>query len=148
MKAEKTRHRTGGAPAAEHRKRVLVVDDEDNYLSLLSKTLTKEGYRVETASGGAGALQIVRTTPCDLALIDLKMSPMTGLELLEAMREVTPTTKILIYTAYPSPETSKLSYLKGALAYLPKPLDLEDLKDRVAQALRASGNKDVEGGLS
>lgn len=119
--------------------RILVVDDEDNYLSLLSKVLRKEGYEVSTARGGEEALQIVRERRCDVALLDIKMFPMDGLEVLEKIKAESPSTKAIIFTAYPSPENRKLSYEKGAVIYLVKPVDLRELKERIARILSGEG---------
>ena len=116
-------------------KRILVVDDEENYRALLQKVLTKEGYAVETAAGGEAALQAVRAERFDLAVLDLRMFPIDGLDVLERIQRESPETKAIVITAYPSPENKTRAYEKGAHDYLIKPVDLQDLKHRVARVL-------------
>lgn len=125
------------------RKRILVVDDEDNYRALLQKVLTKEGYEVETAQNGKAALLAVHGERFDLAILDLRMFPIDGLEVLENIQRESPATKTMVLTAYPSPENKTRAYEKGAHDYLMKPVDLQDLKLRVARVL--AGDAGTEG---
>ena len=120
-------------------KKILVVDDEENYRSLLAKVLTKEGHAVETAESGLAALYAVRQTRFDLALLDIRMTPMDGLEVLVRIKRDSPSTKAIMITAYPSSESRRLAFEKGADDYLMKPVDLQDLKDRVARILPGQG---------
>lgn len=116
-------------------KKILVVDDEENYRSLLAKVLTKEGHAVETAESGLAALYAVRQTRFDLALLDIRMTPMDGLEVLVRIKRDSPSTKVIIITAYPSSEHRKLAFERGADDYLLKPFTLQELRQRIVRIL-------------
>lgn len=111
--------------------RILVVDDEENFLSLVTKVLGKEGYEVRTAADGNQAWAWLEKESFDLALIDVRMAPIGGLSLLNRIKESYPRIRVIMITAYPTPETRDLASLKGAVAYLVKPIDIYELKDAV-----------------
>ena len=111
--------------------RVLVIDDEENFLSLVSKVLGKEGYEVKTAADGTQALKRLEDEPFDLALVDIRMHPMDGLSILEQIKSRQPDAKVIMLTAYPADKTRTLAFLKGAIACLVKPIDIDDLKETV-----------------
>jgi DNA-binding NtrC family response regulator len=111
--------------------RILVVDDEENFLSLVTKVLGKEGYEVRTAADGNQAWAWLEKESFDLALIDIRMVPIGGLSLLNQIKESHPQIRVIMITAYPTPETRDLASLKGAVAYLVKPIDINELKDTV-----------------
>lgn len=115
--------------------RILIVDEEENFLNLFSKVLGKEGYEVRTELFGDGAMRLLEKEPFDLALIDHRVIPARGLSLLELIKKQFPRTKVIIMTAYPNTPTEEISYLKGAAAYLAKPIDLDHLKETVREHL-------------
>ncbi len=115
--------------------RILVVDDEENFLRLLAKTLGKEGYEVKTASDGEEALRWLEEGPLDLVLIDIKMAPMDGLSLLEKVKRRSPRTKVIMITAYPTPKNRLVSFREGASEYLIKPVDMDELKETIRTTL-------------
>ena len=115
--------------------RILAVDDEKNFLTLLTRTLQKVGYEVRTALDGREALKRLEEEPFHLALIDIRMEPMGGLSLLCKIRTRYPITKTIMITAYPTPETHMKSFQKGTFAYLVKPVDLNVLKDTIRSVL-------------
>ncbi|HEX9442755.1 MAG TPA: response regulator [Candidatus Binatia bacterium] len=108
-------------------KAVLAVDDEHNFLALLIRILGKKGFEVTTAPGGPEALKALETRPYDLALLDIRMSPMSGLQILDELKSRQPAVKVIMMTAYPTEETRKQAREKGASAYLTKPIDLDDM---------------------
>ncbi len=118
----------------EHTK-ILAVDDEENFLHLLSHTLQKEGYEVRTALDGLEALRKLEEEEFDLALIDVRMTPMDGLAVLGDIKKRYPHTKVIMITAYPTGETRRLSLQQGAVQYLTKPIEIQDLKLTIRQAL-------------
>lgn len=118
----------------EHTK-ILAVDDEENFLHLLSHTLQKEGYEVRTALDGPEALRKLEQEEFDLALIDVRMTPMDGLAVLGDIKKRYPHTKVIMITAYPTGETRRLSLQQGAVQYLTKPIEIQDLKLTIRQAL-------------
>lgn len=118
----------------EHTK-ILAVDDEQNFLYLLSHTLQKEGYEVRTALDGPEALRKLEQEEFDLALIDVRMTPIDGLAVLGDIKKRYPHTKVIMITAYPTGETRRLSLQQGAVQYLTKPIEIQDLKLTIRQAL-------------
>lgn len=120
--------------------RILVVDDEENFLLLLSHTLGKEGYQVRTAGAGGDALRCLEREPFDLALIDLRMPEMDGVELLESIRGRYPEMKVILITGYPSAESRKTCHERGVYRYLVKPIEIPELKDTVRLALASLDN--------
>jgi DNA-binding NtrC family response regulator len=115
--------------------RILAVDDEENFLALLRRTLEKEGYEVKTALSGEEAVRLLDEGPFDLALIDIRMARMNGLSLLEHIKRRNPDTKAIMITAYPSVQTRTLSLQKKASAFLAKPVGVDELKRTIRETL-------------
>jgi two-component system NtrC family response regulator len=114
---------------------LLVVDDEKNYLLVLKELLSDEGYEVLTAQSGANALAILKETELDLILTDMKMPGMSGLELLEKLKQKDPQLPVVMMTAFGTVEKAVEAMKKGAFDYISKPFDNENLKKTVATAL-------------
>ena len=106
---------------------ILVVDDEQNFLELLIRILGKRGFEVKTALNGTEALRLLEQGAFALALVDIRMGPMNGLQLLEEIKGRNPRIKAIMMTAYPTIETRMQAFEKGASAYLTKPVDLKEL---------------------
>lgn len=113
----------------------LVVDDEATIRYFLQRTLARDGYQVTLADSGEAALKCMATQEFDLALIDLKMRGMDGLELLAALRQQQPDTPVIILTAYASMETAVEALRQGAHDYLFKPCKTLDLRQSVRTGL-------------
>jgi len=111
--------------------RVLVVDDEPAQLELVAGFLRRQGFEVTEAESGRAALARVEREPVDVILTDQKMPDLSGLELLEAARRITPEVGVLIMTAYGTIETAVSAIKAGATDYLTKPLDLDELLHRI-----------------
>lgn len=112
---------------------ILVVDDEDIARTNLEYVLKKEGYRVATAGNGLDALEEMKHREFDLILTDLKMEKLDGIQLLEAAAKVAPQTDIVLITGYATVSTAVDALKKGAAHYLPKPIDLEELRSVVRE---------------
>ncbi len=112
-------------------KSVLVVDDEQNFVSLLDWFLTKRGYQVRTALNGEEAMELVAKATPDLALIDIRMGPMDGLSLLDEVKQRVPEIKLIMMTAYPTSDSRRHAFGKGASAYFTKPIDLQELLNTI-----------------
>ncbi len=106
---------------------ILVVDDEEIVRSSLVDWLREDGYHAEAASDGFEALQKLKERPWDIALVDLKMPKMDGLELMERMKEVDPDIQVIIITAYATVHTAVQAMKKGAYDYLVKPFNPEEI---------------------
>ena len=112
---------------------ILVVDDEEIARTNLEYVLRKEGYQVNTAVNGQDALNKLRQKEFELILTDLKMEKMDGIQLLESAKQVAPNTEIVMITGYATVSSAVDALKKGAAHYLPKPIDLEDLRSTVRQ---------------
>ena len=110
-----------------------MVDDEPAQRELVGGFLRKQGFDVAEAPDGRTALERFRKEPFDLLLTDQKMPGLSGLELLEAARAVTPAVAVIIMTAYGTIETAVAAIKGGAADYLTKPLNLDELLHRIAQ---------------
>jgi ATP-dependent Lon protease len=114
---------------------VLVVDDEEIARTNLEYILRKEGYQVSTAANGLEALEKVKQREYDLILTDLKMEKMDGIQLLESVKQVAPYTEIVMITGFATVSSAVDALKKGAAHYLPKPINLDELRATVRQIL-------------
>jgi two-component system NtrC family response regulator len=118
---------------------ILVVDDEKNYLVVLSAFLSEEGYETLTADNAQDALEIVESTDLDLVLTDMKMPSMDGIELLRRVKEMVPELPVVMMTAYGTVEKAVEAMQLGAFNFILKPFENETLKQIVDKAVRAYG---------
>ena len=114
---------------------ILVVDDEKNYLLVLSAVLEEEGYEVLTALGGHEALEIQKSSDLDLILSDMKMPTMDGIELLENIKALDPDLPVIMMTAHGTIDKAVEAMQKGAYSYILKPFDNERLTIYVKKAV-------------
>jgi len=118
------------------REDVLVIDDEAAVNNNIRKILAKKGYSVDQAMNKEEALQKIEAKAYRLALLDLKIPGVQGLELLEAIREKSPETLVIIITGYASIETAVESARLGAVDYLPKPFTPDEIRKVTENAIR------------
>jgi ATP-dependent Lon protease len=109
-------------------KSVLIVDDEENLLVLLDRILTKDGFEVKTATNAYQALNLLEREDFNVAILDIKMFPIDGIALLAELRKRSPSTQVIMITAYPTPDSRSQCIKNGAAMFLTKPLDLNELK--------------------
>jgi DNA-binding NtrC family response regulator len=128
-------HSTEEAEGKNEMKTILIVDDERDFCTLLSDSLSLEGYRVLTAQNGRKALERVAKETPDLVLMDIKMPGMNGIEVLERIKKVKEETPVIILTAYGTLETARKAMKLGADDYVTKPVDHALLKSLVKEAL-------------
>jgi DNA-binding NtrC family response regulator len=115
---------------------VLVVDDEDGIRQALDRFLTRLGYAVRQAPGGAEALAMLKDFRPTAMLSDIRMPNMTGVELVPKVIAADPDVAIIMLTAIDEPRTAIDCLKLGALDYLIKPVDLEELELSLQAALR------------
>jgi CheY-like chemotaxis protein len=114
---------------------LLVVDDDVDTCHNLSDILTDLGYHVDTAHDGLSALELVRKNRYDIALLDLKMPGMDGLELYRQIKKLQADTVAMVVTAYASSATAEEALTAGAWQVLPKPVDFPRMLALVDEAL-------------
>ncbi len=114
---------------------MLVVDDDTGHLATLKTIAGSWGYRVATADDGTKAVEMVKTQPFDLILMDVRMTEMDGIEALRQIKAYNPAIPILIMTAYSSVASAVEALKAGAYDYLTKPLDFETLRLTVERAM-------------
>ncbi|HBU69991.1 MAG TPA: hypothetical protein DEE98_06350 [Elusimicrobia bacterium] len=114
---------------------VLIIDDEEGILKLLSKVLEAEGYKVTTLNSCANLDSLISTTFFDLVLTDLKMPDCNGMEILNKIRLIKPQTEVIIMTGQATIESAIASIKSGAFAYLLKPFNIEDVLVNVRKCL-------------
>jgi DNA-binding NtrC family response regulator len=110
-----------------HMMRIMVVDDEETICIALAAWLAKEGYSVETAGSGQEALALMENKRCDLYLVDFKMPGMDGMQLLAEIKTRQPDATIIMITAHGSIQSAVEAMKRGAIDYLCKPFDPEEL---------------------
>jgi len=115
--------------------RLLLVDDEIGYLEVLSKRLTRRGYKVTTASSGTEAIRALRQWEFDLAVVDLKMEDMDGIEVLKVFKKMDPSLRVIMLTGHGSERAARDGITQGAFDYLIKPVGLERLIETISAAL-------------
>jgi len=106
---------------------VLIVEDEKSQREMLRGFLAKEGHAVEEAENGEKALSAVKAGQFDLLLLDYKMPGMNGLDVLEEVKRISPDIDVIMMTAFGTIETAVKAMKTGAVDYITKPVDLEDL---------------------
>jgi DNA-binding response OmpR family regulator len=121
----------------EKMKPILVVEDETITREALRDWLTYGGYQVETAEEGEKALEAIAEQDFGIVILDLKLPGKDGIEVLKEAKEKRPQLKGVIITAYPSVETAVKATKEGALDYLPKPFDLNQLEKLIRDTLGA-----------
>ncbi len=127
-----------GRPAAEFRRPILlVVDDEEGPRQSL-KIVFKTDYEVLLATDGKSALEIIRGHDVSVAILDILMAGMSGIELLAQMKEIRPSIGVIMLTAYETLETARHAIRYGACDYLNKPFDITAMRSAVARALEKS----------
>ena len=122
-------------------KKILVVDDEQSQRELLKGYLSKNGYEVTLAGDGEEALSVYRNIFAPVALVDLKMPKMNGVELLVELKQINPFIQVIMLTAFGSVETAVEAMKAGASDYLTKPIN--DLEELLLKLNRASQQNEL-----
>jgi len=107
--------------------RLLVVDDDAVFAAVLARALTRHGFKVESAAGVAEAVGKAERFDPQFAVVDLKMPDGSGLTLVEQLRRISPAMRIVVLTGFASVATAVEAIKLGAIHYLPKPADADDI---------------------
>ena len=116
--------------------RILVIDDEESVRKSLAFVLEDEGYAVDVAENGHEAIKKSKANVYNLALVDLRLPDMDGIELLTTLREAVPKMIKIIITGYPSLENAIEAVNRGADGYMVKPYTMEKLLDTIKEHLQ------------
>ncbi len=117
------------------KKCILIVDDEENSRTGLSKILLRSGYEVVTAGDGKEALDKVGKINCHLVITDMKMPNMGGIELLKKVKKLKPDIGVIMVTAYGEVDSYLEAMNLGAFEYLNKPIKVDELKKVISKVL-------------
>jgi DNA-binding NtrC family response regulator len=115
--------------------KIMVVDDVSDAGVLIKRILERKGHSVVPFTEEEEALEHARTQPVDLAILDIKLKRMTGVEVLEELKNINEAVKVIMLTGYPTLETARESVRLGADEYCVKPIDKDELEMKVAEVL-------------
>jgi len=115
--------------------RILIIDDKENIRKLLSTSLSGESYEIDEAEDGAAGLAKFREVIYDLVITDVRMPGVSGLEVLDAVKEINPDTAVIVITAFADMDDAIRALKRGAADYLRKPFKLEEIRSAVEKAL-------------
>ena len=113
---------------------VLVVDDDETFRSRLAKALRARGYDAREAADGAQALASAREDSPEMAIVDLRMPGTSGLAVLQDLRAIDPETRVLMLTGYGSIATAVEAMRQGAIGYVTKPADVDQILNQFTRA--------------
>jgi DNA-binding NtrC family response regulator len=114
---------------------ILVLDDVLDAVILVKKILTKQGHRVHTFTEEEEAIGYAGKNHVDLAILDIKLKKMSGIQVLEQLKKLSPEIKVIMLTGYPTIETAREAIELGAGEYCVKPIDKTELEEKVAEVL-------------
>ena len=115
--------------------KILLVEDDKTTISILDTLLTAEGYDVITSENGEQAKALIAENEFDLMISDIRMAPVDGMQLLQAIHEEEPDVAVIMLTAYGSVETAIDALKLGAFDYVTKPFKVDELLITVQRAL-------------
>jgi len=127
--------------------KVLLVDDEVDFLEALVKRLRKRGLNVTAIGSGAEALALIEREPVDVVVLDVRMPGMDGLEVLRAIKKINPGIEVIMLTGHANVEVAIEGMELGAFDYLMKPMDIDELLYKLQDAYRKKQiqEKKIEG---
>lgn len=123
---------------------LVVVDDETNIRRGLKATLVKDGHEVQEAGSAEEALSILETFPCEVAIVDIRMPGMSGVDLLGQIRARWPLVSVILLTGHGTLETAITAVREDAHDYLLKPTQPAAIRETVTSALAASRRRREE----
>jgi DNA-binding response OmpR family regulator len=118
--------------------KLLLVDDEVEFVSTLAERLSMRGIEARTANNGDEALRLVKEDPPQVVILDLMMPGMSGLEALQRIKSVSPAIQVILLTGIGSTTDGTKGINMGAFDYLVKPIQIEELMQRILEALKKS----------
>ena len=120
---------------------VLIIDDDEGTRNLFSTVLSDAGYLVEAVGKGKDAIKLCKEGPFDIALIDIELPDIKGIELLKTLRELQPKMVNIIVTGHPSIENAVKSVNEKADGYLLKPVKIPEMLEMIKKVLGGEGRR-------
>ena len=114
--------------------KVLIVDDEKDFVEMFSLRLKGQGEKVSTAFSGKQALEVLEKTAIDVVILDIRMPGMDGIDTLKQIKTLYPLVEVILLTGHGSAETAVEGMKSGAFDYLMKPADVEDIRMKLENA--------------
>jgi DNA-binding NtrC family response regulator len=114
---------------------IVALDDVYDAVILIRKILSKKGHTVHTFTEEEEAIGYVRSNKVDLAILDIKLKKMSGIEVLAQMKKILPSMRAIMLTGYPTVETAREAITLGANEYCIKPIDKDELEEKVSKVL-------------
>lgn len=119
---------------------ILALDDVLDATVLIGKILTKKGHTVHTFTEEDEAIAYAKANKIDLAILDIKLKKMSGIEVLSLLKAMTPDMRVIMLTGYPTVETAREAISLGADEYCVKPIDRQELEEKVEKVLKHKKN--------
>lgn len=114
--------------------RLLLVDDEEGYVNVLANRMALRGIDVSKSYSGSEAIRILRRNDFDVAVLDLKMEDMDGIEVLKIFKKMDPELMVIMLTGHGSAQAASDGISSGAYDYLTKPCDFKELLEKIRKA--------------
>jgi len=114
---------------------ILVLDDVADAVELIRKILIRKGHNVTGFTEEEDAIAYIGANPVDVCILDIKLKKMSGIEVLDLLRKAAPKMKVIMLTGYPTLETAREAVKLGALEYCVKPIEKNELEEKVARVL-------------
>ncbi len=115
--------------------KLLLVDDEEGFVNVISNRLKKRGIEPTKALTGTEAVQVLRKQDFDVAVLDLKMEDMDGIEVLKIFKKMVPEMPVIMLTGHGSEVAAREGLQYGAFDYLTKPCELDELMNKIKEAV-------------
>jgi DNA-binding NtrC family response regulator len=119
--------------------KLLLVDDEEGFVNVLANRLGRRNIDVTKAYSGSEAIQILRRQDFDVAVLDLKMEDIDGIEVLGIFKKMVPKMAVIMLTGHGSERAARQGMEQGAFDYLMKPCELDELLAKIRQAVKQRG---------
>jgi len=117
---------------------ILVLDDVLDAGIMIKRILERKGHRVAVFTDEEEALEHARAHAVEVAILDIRLKKVSGVDMLEELKKISPDTRVIMLTGYPTLETARQAQKLGAFEYCIKPIDKEELEEKVASALAAA----------
>ena len=119
----------------DSRLNLLLVDDEEGFVNVIANRLSKRGINTIKALNGTDAIQALRKQDFDVAVLDLKMEDMDGIEVLKIFKKMVPKMPVIMLTGHGSTRAEREGIEQGAFDYLSKPCELQELIEKIGEAI-------------